>query len=134
MTRVVVLAFACALASLAILLRLFHLQVREGGVWAEEAARLARSGTLVPYRRGAIVDARGVVLASDRETYELELCYRDFRRGHPLAHEIRALARLAGEPARAEQGAHQHRGRRPPSPLPHRPHHALASSVYEAPA
>ena len=74
--------------------RLAWIQIGEHGVWAGEAANLVRSGKVVPYERGAILDRRGRVMAHDEESYAIELVYRDFRRKHPLglvAHARSAL-------------------------------------------
>ena len=46
-----------ALGMVALLLRQAQVHIREHAIWAEEAARLERSGELIPYRRGAIEDA-----------------------------------------------------------------------------
>lgn len=78
--------------------RLAQLQWIEHDTWALEAAKLERSGTVLPYERGAILDARDRVLVEDRPVYRLELTYRDFRRGHPLGivtHARSALERRA---------------------------------------
>lgn len=82
------------LATAALATRLFQIQVVEHAVWANEAANLVRSGRVVPYRRGRIDDARGRPIARDEDVYELELCYRDFRRGHPLGQVAHARAAL----------------------------------------
>lgn len=78
--------------------RLAQLQLVEHQVWADEASKLERSGAVLPYRRGAVLDRDGRVLVEDRGVYRLELVYRDFRRGHPLgivAHARAALERRA---------------------------------------
>lgn len=64
--------------------RLFQVQIVDHEVWAREAANLVRSASLLPYHRGAIQDRDGRVLAYDDDYYQIELDYRDFRRGHPL--------------------------------------------------
>lgn len=64
--------------------RLFQVQVIDHEVWAREAANLVRSASLLPYHRGSIRDSEGRVLAYDDDYYQVELDYRDFRRGHPL--------------------------------------------------
>lgn len=75
----------CVLALAAVvLLRLFRLQVLEHELWAGEATNLVRSSTVVPYRRGSIVDRAGREIVRDEEVYRVEFRYRDFRRGHPL--------------------------------------------------
>lgn len=94
MRRIAVLAACAVLATLAIVARLVQIQVGQGAFWADQAARIVRGGTLLPYRRGSIVDARGRVLARDRETYQLELRYRDFRREHPLGNVAHARSAL----------------------------------------
>ena len=87
-----------ALGMVALLLRQAQVQIREHAIWAEEAARLERSGELIPYRRGAIEDAEGRVLVRDVEAYHLDFAYREFRRGHPLAQVAHAVSVLLLEP------------------------------------
>jgi cell division protein FtsI/penicillin-binding protein 2 len=74
--------------------RLAWIQVGEHEVWAGEAANLVRSGKIVPYERGAILDRRGRVLAHDEQGYAIELVYRDFRRKHPLGQVAHAHSAL----------------------------------------
>lgn len=71
-------------AIVVLLLRLWQVQVVEHEVWANEAANLVRSGRIVPFERGRIVDVRGRTIARDHELYRIDFVYRDFRRGHPL--------------------------------------------------
>lgn len=77
-----------------IVARLFQVQVVEGATWAEQASGLVRTGEVVPFRRGEIRDARGVILARDDTAYELALRYREFRRGFPLAQVAHARSAL----------------------------------------
>lgn len=75
--------------------RLFQLQVVEHDKWALQS-RLARtSEVLVPYRRGALTDRHGVVLAEDEDTHDILFEYRAFRRGHPLG-QLAHIAALVG--------------------------------------
>ncbi|MCK6448738.1 MAG: hypothetical protein L6Q99_20280 [Planctomycetes bacterium] len=87
-----------ALGLVVLVARLFQIQVLEHGVWAAEAADLVRSGSVVPFRRGAIVDARGRDLAYDRRTFQVEFCYRDFRRSNPLGAVVHAQSALFARP------------------------------------
>lgn len=87
-----------ALGLVVLVARLFQIQVLEHGVWAAEAADLVRSGSVVPFRRGAIVDARGRELAYDRRTFQVEFCYRDFRRSNPLGAVVHAQSALFARP------------------------------------
>lgn len=87
-----------ALGMVALLLRQAQVQLREHDVWKEEAARLERSGELIPYRRGSIEDVNGRVLVRDVEAYHLDFAYREFRRGHPLAQVAHAASVLLLEP------------------------------------
>ena len=90
---------AVVVAATALVLgRLFQVQILEHAVWAEEAANLVRSGAIVPYARGEIVDRRGRVLARDEEVYRVEFRYRDFRRGHPLGQVAHAWSALTLRP------------------------------------
>jgi cell division protein FtsI/penicillin-binding protein 2 len=83
---------ACAFVVL--ILRLAWIQLGEHAIWAEEAARLVHSGRVIPYKRGAITDANGVVLARDVLTYDLTFEYRPFRRSHPLGQVAHARTSL----------------------------------------
>ncbi|MFT5286892.1 MAG: cell division protein FtsI/penicillin-binding protein 2 [Planctomycetota bacterium] len=74
--------------------RLFEIQINQSEVWADEAARLVRSGTMLPYRRGKILDVEDRVLVRDQATYRLELSYRDFRRSHVLGNIAHARSAL----------------------------------------
>jgi len=87
-----------ALGVVVLFARLYQIQVTERPVWAARAARMVRSGRVVPYVRGALRDATGVELVRDEATYRLELVYRGFRRNHPLgvvAHALSALEQRA---------------------------------------
>jgi cell division protein FtsI/penicillin-binding protein 2 len=90
--------------TLGIVARLAQVQLAEHAVWAEEARRLERSGEVLPYRRGAIRDARGRVLVADRSVYRLELDYRDFRRAHPLGVVTHARSTLEWRPVSMAEG------------------------------
>ena len=83
-----------ALCVLLFLGRLFQIQVLAHTRWSEQAARLQHAGAVLPYRRGAILDASGRVLVRDREAYHLVFTYRSFRRGHPLGQVAHARAAL----------------------------------------
>lgn len=96
--RTAKLIFWVVVGSALMFLRLFQLQVLEHEVWAHEADRLVHSGTVLPYRRGAIVDSGGRVLARDREAYHLVVSYREFRRGHPLGQVAHARSALEMRP------------------------------------
>lgn len=87
--------FALIVAAFVVLvLRLAWIQLAEHDVWAAEAARLVHSGEVIPYERGAITDANGVVLARDVEAYELTFEHRPFRRDHPLGQVAHARTAL----------------------------------------
>jgi cell division protein FtsI/penicillin-binding protein 2 len=87
-----------AVGAVALFLRQAHVQLDEHEIWSEEAARLERSGELLPYTRGTIRDATGRVLVRDREAYHLEFAYRDFRRNHPLGVVAHAASVVLLEP------------------------------------
>ncbi|MBC8451376.1 MAG: hypothetical protein H8D72_01570, partial [Planctomycetes bacterium] len=87
-----------AFATLLLLARQGFVQIAEHQIWSEEAARLERSGEVIPYRRGSIEDAMGRVVVRDVEAYHLDFAYRDFRRGHPLAMVAHAASVLLLEP------------------------------------
>lgn len=78
--------------------RLFQVQVVEHEVWATQAANLVRSAKLLPHHRGRILDRQGRALAYDDEYYQIELVYRDFRRGHPLGQVAHARSNLEKRP------------------------------------
>jgi len=79
---------------LVVLARAFQVQVLQHGIWESEAAGMLQSSEVLPYHRGRILDRAGVVLACDEEQYEVRLCYRDFRRGCPIAQVAHARSTL----------------------------------------
>jgi cell division protein FtsI/penicillin-binding protein 2 len=88
---IVVLLFA----GLALILaRLFEVQILEHETWGREAQSLVRSSKVVPYHRGRILDREGRVFVKDEDFYQVEFCYRDFRRGHPLGQVAHARSAL----------------------------------------
>ncbi len=85
------LLLALFLVALAVVIaRLYDVMVVEHPIWAREAANLTRSWSVEPYLRGSILDRNGRVWVRDEEVYELELVWRDFRRGHPLGQVAQA--------------------------------------------
>jgi len=88
------------LALSVVIARLYDVQVVEHRIWAREAANLMRSWEVEPYLRGTITDREGRVWVRDEEVYELELVWRDFRRGHPLGQvaQVRSLLELRTVP------------------------------------
>lgn len=78
--------------------RLYRVQITEHTIWANEAANLVRSGRVLPYERGRILDAGGRVLARDEKAYRVDLVYRDFRRDHPLGQIAHARSTLELRP------------------------------------
>ncbi len=86
------------LGAFVLMARLFTVQVLQGGVWTAQADALTRNGTIEPYTRGEIVDARGLVLARDIESYQIQADYRDFRRGNALGVVAHARSALEMRP------------------------------------
>jgi len=87
-----------ALAMIALVLRLYEVQVTEHKLWAREALGLVRSSRVLPARRGRILDRSGKVVVEDREDYVLEFVWREFRREHPLGAIAQARSQLLGRP------------------------------------
>jgi len=102
--RFIPLVLIVALGTLALVARLFQVQIHEGEVWAGQAASLVRAGSVRPYQRGTIVDARGRAIAHDEASYRVEFRYRDFRRGHPLGLVTHARSALLGTPVTLSEG------------------------------
>ncbi|HEX6886253.1 MAG TPA: penicillin-binding transpeptidase domain-containing protein [Planctomycetota bacterium] len=102
-SRMAPLLVLLALTGGVLVARLYQIQVREHGTWAEEAARLVRKGHEEPYRRGRILDAAGRVLAVDEELRAVELVYRDFRREHPLGNVAHARSLVDGRPVSLQE-------------------------------
>ncbi len=96
--RVRPLLVLLALLAAVLVGRLFQIQVLERDLWAREAARLVRKGREVPYRRGRILTADGLVLAHDEERKAVVFVYRDFRRDHPLGQVAHACSLVLGRP------------------------------------
>ncbi len=92
--RVGPLLVALALALLLVLARGFQVQVLQHGIWAGEAADMLRSSEVLPYHRGRLLDRHGAVLAQDEDRRRLELVYREFRRGNPIAEMAHARSTL----------------------------------------
>jgi cell division protein FtsI/penicillin-binding protein 2 len=92
--RIGPLLVVLAATLLLVLARAFQLQVLQHGIWAGEAAGMLQSAEVLPYHRGRILDAQGVVLARDEDQFEIRLCYRDFRRGSPIAQVAHARSSL----------------------------------------
>ena len=83
-----------ALAVLALLARLWDVQVVQHDVWVAESVNLVRSQSIEPYVRGAIRDRHGRLIAHDEELYTLDFVWREFRRGHPLG-QVATMRSLA---------------------------------------
>jgi cell division protein FtsI/penicillin-binding protein 2 len=84
-------------AAAVLVLRLGQLQLGpQSEVWAGEARELVRVGRVLPFRRGAIADRDGRVLARDVESYRAVFVQREFRRGHPLGQIAHALSAIEG--------------------------------------
>lgn len=98
MRRTGPLIVICLVGAVLLFMRLAKIQIKEHEIWAAEAARMVRSGSLVNYRRGAIIDGAGQVMVRDEATYTLELSYRSFRRGHPLGLLAHARSSLVMRP------------------------------------
>lgn len=81
--RLIHVAAVFAVLVTALVARLAQLQILQHSEWVEEARRSRTEKRSIPYNRGTIFDARGKVLAEDRQAFDLHLVYRDFRRGHP---------------------------------------------------
>ena len=79
---------------LVVLARSFDVQILQHGIWESEAAGMLQSSEVLPYHRGRILDRSGVVLARDEDQFEIRLCYRDFRRGSPIAQVAHARSSL----------------------------------------
>jgi len=94
-------AFAIALAALVV--RLYEVQVGEHGVWAREALGLVRESSVLPARRGPIVDRNGIVVVEDEEDYVLDFVWREFRREHPVGAVAQACSQLFGRPVGLEE-------------------------------
>ncbi len=82
------------LGTACLVLRLYQVQVGQHAIWADQAANLVRSGEIVPFERGRLVDRRGRTLVRDEKLYRIDFVYRDFRRGHPLGQVTHARSTL----------------------------------------
>ena len=68
-----------ALLMLAVLGKAAHVQLAQGGLWAEAAKRQHFTAKSIPAPRGAIMDAGGKVLATSRDLVKLEIAPREIR-------------------------------------------------------
>ncbi|MGQ0613819.1 MAG: peptidoglycan D,D-transpeptidase FtsI family protein [Planctomycetaceae bacterium] len=91
--RLGLLALLAAAGLLAITAQLFSLQVLEQDEWQARADALVRQTRPVAARRGAILDARGTVLAEDAPAFDLTMTVAGMRAS---PHPPDSLARLAG--------------------------------------
>ena len=89
--RAAQIGWVVGLLVLALIGRLFQLQVLQGQQWSDEARLSRLEVRTLPFRRGRILDRAGRVLAEDRITHELHCNYREFRRGHPAGQLLEAL-------------------------------------------
>lgn len=87
-----------ALAVLALLARLWDVQIVQHDVWVAESVNLVRSQSIEPYVRGAIRDRHGRLIAHDEELYTLDFVWREFRRGHPLGQVAMMHSLAEGRP------------------------------------
>lgn len=77
--RFTFLGTCCALAALAIVLRLHQLQVTEGERWQDRAEDSRGGATVLPGERGSITTADGVVLAQDHAAVDVSVVPSAFR-------------------------------------------------------
>ena len=68
--RIAPLIAALLLGTALLVARLYQVQVVEARTWTAQAATLVRSGTVRPYERGALLDARGRPLALPEDESE----------------------------------------------------------------
>lgn len=86
-------------------MRLYQVQIVEHEVWADQAANLVRSGQIVPFERGRLLDRQGRTLVRDQKLYRVDFVYRDFRRGHALGLVTHARSTLEMRAVSLEDGA-----------------------------
>jgi cell division protein FtsI/penicillin-binding protein 2 len=76
---------AFGIAAVVLGLCLYRLMIEEHDEWLERSYRNRWVFRDVPTRRGELRDRNGELLAWDEPGFDLELCYREFRREHPVA-------------------------------------------------
>lgn len=71
--RLLFLVFSVLALFIILMMRLFYLQVIQGGKWKEEGDRQYKSELVEKAKRGKIYSSDGEILAFDVETYEVVL-------------------------------------------------------------
>jgi len=79
--------------------RLFQVQVVEHDAWVQEGSFSRLRVRSLPFRRGAILDRHGKVLARDESAHGLQFHYDAFRRGMLAAQLVEAVEVLGGQDA-----------------------------------
>lgn len=123
--RIAQIAIVGALMVALMIGRLVQLQVAQGAHWTEEALRSRTAAHDIAYRRGRILDRRGIVLAEDHVNYDLLWQYREFRRDHVAGQVLETLA-LLGSDAGGLDAAFAHAEALAPIWLAVRPRHLAA--------
>lgn len=77
--RIGIVHAALALLMLAVLGKAVHVQLVQGGAWADMAKRQHFTAKPIPAPRGTITDAGGKILATSRELVKLEIAPREVR-------------------------------------------------------
>ncbi|MGH7638039.1 MAG: peptidoglycan D,D-transpeptidase FtsI family protein, partial [Gemmatimonadaceae bacterium] len=77
--RIGIVHAALALLMLAVLGKAAHVQLVQGGVWADMATRQHFTAEAIPAPRGTITGANGKILATSRELVKLEIAPREVR-------------------------------------------------------
>lgn len=101
--RLRILAWIFVALFLAVEARLAHLQFSEREFWELEGRKARLEGRAVPFKRGALLDRHGRVLAEGRQVHNLTFTYQLFRRETAIGRLMGAGALLAehGRLARA---------------------------------
>lgn len=82
--RLRILVWLFAALFLAVEARLAHLQFVERDFWETEGRKTRLEGRAVPFKRGALLDRYGRVLAEGRQVHNLTLTYKTFRRASAI--------------------------------------------------
>ena len=91
--RIAVVQFGFALGVIAIVARAAQLQLVQGGQWAEQAERQRTERTVLPARRGALLDRTGIPLALSQEFYHVGIAPNELSN---ISRAVKLLSRHLG--------------------------------------
>jgi cell division protein FtsI (penicillin-binding protein 3) len=99
-TRLALVHYCLAAVAVAIVVKSFWVQIVEGRRWSRLAEGQHYTGSVLPARRGAILDASGMVLAESQQLITLSVAPREVRDSRRLERALLQVG-VSREAARA---------------------------------